>query len=68
MRGQQQRNLEVILPTDQQKKVEGLRGAFRFLSPIFSNQQAEQEKLESQLFLLQEAIQREQVSYLLSLS
>ncbi|WP_144509101.1 helix-turn-helix transcriptional regulator [Bacillus mycoides] len=52
--------LEVILPTDQQKKVEGLRGAFRFLSPIFSNQQAEQEKLESQLFLLQEAIQREQ--------
>ncbi|NKW93546.1 helix-turn-helix transcriptional regulator [Bacillus toyonensis] len=52
--------LEVILPTDQKKKVEGLRGTFRFLSPIFSNQQAEQEKLESQLFLLQEAIQNEQ--------
>ncbi|HDR7321913.1 MULTISPECIES: helix-turn-helix transcriptional regulator [Bacillus] len=52
--------LEVILPTDQKKKVEGLRGTFRFLSPIFSNQQAEQEKLENQLFLLQEAIQNEQ--------
>ncbi|MGG5739793.1 MULTISPECIES: helix-turn-helix transcriptional regulator [Bacillus cereus group] len=52
--------LEIVLPTDQQKKIEGLRGTFRFLSPIFSNQQAEQEKLESQLFLLQEAIQREQ--------
>ncbi|MFK4326609.1 putative DNA-binding transcriptional regulator YafY [Bacillus sp. RC97] len=52
--------LEIVLPTDQQKKIEELRGTFRFLSPIFSNQQAEQEKLESQLFLLQEAIQREQ--------
>lgn len=52
--------LEIVLPTDQQKKIEELRGTFRFLSPIFSNQQAEQEKLESQFFLLQEAIQREQ--------
>ncbi|MGG0152450.1 helix-turn-helix transcriptional regulator [Bacillus mycoides] len=52
--------LEVVLPTDQQQKARELRGTFRFLSPIFSNQQAEQEKLESQLFLLQEAIQREQ--------
>lgn len=52
--------LEIILPTDQKKKVEGLRGTFRFLSPIFSNQQAEQDKLENQLFLLQEAIQNEQ--------
>ncbi|EJS65097.1 MULTISPECIES: helix-turn-helix transcriptional regulator [Bacillus] len=52
--------LEVVLPTDQQKKVKELRGTFRFLSPIFSHKQSEQEKLEKQLILLQESIQKEQ--------
>ncbi|MFP3514522.1 WYL domain-containing protein, partial [Peribacillus sp. SIMBA_075] len=36
------------------------RGTFRFLSPIFSQKQPEQEKLENQLLLLQESIQKEQ--------
>ncbi|MGZ7147194.1 helix-turn-helix transcriptional regulator [Bacillus sp. BC08] len=52
--------LEIVLPTDQQKKARELRGTFRFLSPIFSHQQSEQEKLENQILLLQEAIQKEQ--------
>ncbi|KZD61140.1 Transcriptional regulator DeoR family [Bacillus cereus] len=52
--------LEVVLPTDQQKKARELRGTFRFLSPIFSHKQSEQEKLEKQLILLQESIQKEQ--------
>ncbi|MGE7865814.1 helix-turn-helix transcriptional regulator [Bacillus paramycoides] len=52
--------LEVVLPTDQQKKIEELRGTFRFLSPIFSHQQPEREKLENLFFLLQESIQKEQ--------
>jgi predicted DNA-binding transcriptional regulator YafY len=52
--------LEIVLSTDQKKKVEELRGTFRFLSPIFSHQQPEREQLENQLFLLQESIQKEQ--------
>ncbi|WP_242242255.1 YafY family protein [Bacillus cereus group sp. BfR-BA-01309] len=52
--------LEVVLPTDQQKKARELRGTFRFLSPIFSHKQSEQENLEKQLILLQESIQKEQ--------
>ncbi|PGM66077.1 transcriptional regulator [Bacillus cereus] len=52
--------LEVVLPTDQQKKIEELRETFRFLSPIFSHQQPGREKLENLLFLLQESIQKEQ--------
>ncbi len=52
--------LEVVLPADQQKKARELRGTFRFLSPIFSQQQPEQEKLENQLILLQESILKEQ--------
>ena len=54
--------LEVVLSTDQKKKVEELRGTFRFLSPIFSHQQPEREQLENQLFLLQESIQKEQAT------
>ncbi|MDG2659096.1 HTH domain-containing protein, partial [Vibrio parahaemolyticus] len=52
--------LEIVLPADQQKKAQELRETFRFLSPIFSHQQSEQEKLENQLLLLQESIQKEQ--------
>ena len=52
--------LEVVLPADQQKKARELRGTFRFLSPIFSQQQPEQEKLENQLILLQESILKKQ--------
>ncbi|WP_459500657.1 helix-turn-helix transcriptional regulator [Bacillus sp. C1] len=49
--------LDVILPPEQQKKMKELRGTFRFLSGTFPHQKPEQEQLEKQLFLLQEAIQ-----------
>lgn len=52
--------LEAILPSEKQKKVKELRGTFRFLSGTFSHQKAEQEQLEKHLFLLQEAIQKQQ--------
>ena len=61
----QQKKLEIVLPADQQKAQE-LRETFRFLSPIFSHQQSEQEKLENQLLLLQESIQKNKLSLFLS--
>lgn len=51
--------LEVILPSEQQKKVKELRETFRFLSGTFSHQRFAQEQLEKQLLLLQEAIQKQ---------
>ena len=48
------------------KKAQELRETFRFLSPIFSHQQSEQEKLENQLLLLQESIQKNKLSLFLS--
>ncbi len=67
MHDQQKRNLKLFSPADQQKKAQELRETFRFLSPIFSHQQSEQEKLENQLLLLQESIQK-RTSYLFFLS
>ena len=59
------KKLEIVLPADQQKKAQELRETFRFLSPIFSHQQSEQEKLENQLLLLQESIQKNKLSLFL---
>ena len=64
MHDQQKRNLKCS-PADQQKKAQELRETFRFLSPIFSHQQSEQEKLENQLLLLQESIQKNKLSLFL---
>ncbi|MBO1581826.1 YafY family protein [Bacillus sp. XF8] len=52
--------LEAILPQEQKKKVKELKGTFRFLSGTFSHQKFNQKQLEKQLFLLQEAIQKQQ--------
>ena len=61
----QQRNLKLFSLLIN-KKAQELRETFRFLSPIFSHQQSEQEKLENQLLLLQNLFKR--TSYLFFLS